>query len=294
MAAITPAGVVPPPLPRRAAARIARPTAEGGSRPATPATPSEATGTTAELKPEGEKKETSTQDGGLPKVVFDETAASTGEAKVVDETVKSEVSGGEKLTLLAEAGVTDEKLPEATADTSTPEDVFVDAETTLDSEDAGKEAGQAKDKGLATEVVPPDVVESVPAPDGDETKDKTEVASDGKELDPRSEVDDKINLVDELEKDKIADTEENKGVELPDGKEGKLSDGKETTLVDEKTIKTDDEEKSESHSTEDKKTKSDDDGEAYIGDATWEERTWKEVVRLKEEMFWARIGGLKN
>ncbi|KAF8887580.1 hypothetical protein BD779DRAFT_1672710 [Infundibulicybe gibba] len=28
----------------------------------------------------------------------------------------------------------------------------------------------------------------------------------------------------------------------------------------------------------------------YVGDAAWEERTWKEVVRLKEEMFWARVG----
>lgn len=34
------------------------------------------------------------------------------------------------------------------------------------------------------------------------------------------------------------------------------------------------------------------DGEGYVGDATWEDRTWREVVRLKEEMFWARIGGV--
>ena len=33
--------------------------------------------------------------------------------------------------------------------------------------------------------------------------------------------------------------------------------------------------------------------EAYVGDATWEERTWKELVRLREDMFWARIGGLR-
>ncbi|TFK46817.1 hypothetical protein OE88DRAFT_1739156 [Heliocybe sulcata] len=31
----------------------------------------------------------------------------------------------------------------------------------------------------------------------------------------------------------------------------------------------------------------------FIGDATWEERTWKEIVRLKEDMFWARIGCLR-
>jgi hypothetical protein len=33
------------------------------------------------------------------------------------------------------------------------------------------------------------------------------------------------------------------------------------------------------------------DTEVYVGDATWEERTWKELVRLKEDMFLARIGG---
>lgn len=29
----------------------------------------------------------------------------------------------------------------------------------------------------------------------------------------------------------------------------------------------------------------------YVSDATWEERTWKEVVKLREDMFWARLGG---
>jgi len=33
--------------------------------------------------------------------------------------------------------------------------------------------------------------------------------------------------------------------------------------------------------------------EVYVGDTTWEERTWKELVKLKEDMFWARIGGLR-
>ncbi|KAJ7449120.1 proline-rich protein [Mycena galericulata] len=33
--------------------------------------------------------------------------------------------------------------------------------------------------------------------------------------------------------------------------------------------------------------------EAYVGDVTWEERTWKELVRLREDMFWARIGGIR-
>lgn len=33
--------------------------------------------------------------------------------------------------------------------------------------------------------------------------------------------------------------------------------------------------------------------EIYVGDATWEERAWKELIKLKEDMFWARVGGLR-
>jgi hypothetical protein len=33
---------------------------------------------------------------------------------------------------------------------------------------------------------------------------------------------------------------------------------------------------------------------AYVGDATWEEKTWKEIVRLREDMFWARMGGIRE
>ncbi|KAG6377585.1 hypothetical protein JVT61DRAFT_15403 [Boletus reticuloceps] len=33
--------------------------------------------------------------------------------------------------------------------------------------------------------------------------------------------------------------------------------------------------------------------DGFASDATWEERTWKELVRLKEDMFWARIGGIR-
>ncbi|KAI9065319.1 hypothetical protein FKP32DRAFT_1648068 [Trametes sanguinea] len=37
-----------------------------------------------------------------------------------------------------------------------------------------------------------------------------------------------------------------------------------------------------------------DDQARYVGDATWEERTYKELVRLREEMFWARIGAVSH
>jgi hypothetical protein len=44
---------------------------------------------------------------------------------------------------------------------------------------------------------------------------------------------------------------------------------------------------------EEEKKEEEETSEVYIGDVTWEERTWKEVVRLREDMFWARIGGLR-
>ncbi|KAI0356015.1 hypothetical protein OH77DRAFT_1424314 [Trametes cingulata] len=44
---------------------------------------------------------------------------------------------------------------------------------------------------------------------------------------------------------------------------------------------------------EDEAPEKDDQGQC-VGDATWEERTYKELVRLREEMFWARIGAISH
>ncbi|KAF9567115.1 hypothetical protein CPC08DRAFT_746974 [Agrocybe pediades] len=43
-----------------------------------------------------------------------------------------------------------------------------------------------------------------------------------------------------------------------------------------------------------KKEQDEKDRARFVGDSTWEERTWKEVVRLREDMFWARIGGIRD
>jgi LmbE family N-acetylglucosaminyl deacetylase len=32
----------------------------------------------------------------------------------------------------------------------------------------------------------------------------------------------------------------------------------------------------------------------YVGDGSWEEKTWKELVRLREDMFWARLGRFRG
>ncbi|KAJ7634542.1 proline-rich protein [Roridomyces roridus] len=55
-----------------------------------------------------------------------------------------------------------------------------------------------------------------------------------------------------------------------------------------KEVPSDNEEK-----VEEKKAEDEEGHEAYVGEVTWEERTWKELVRLREEMFWARIGALR-
>ncbi|KAI0701347.1 hypothetical protein BC835DRAFT_1264923 [Cytidiella melzeri] len=31
----------------------------------------------------------------------------------------------------------------------------------------------------------------------------------------------------------------------------------------------------------------------YVGTDTWEERTWRELMKLREDMFWARVGGVR-
>ncbi|KAG2033710.1 hypothetical protein BDR03DRAFT_1014103 [Suillus americanus] len=35
------------------------------------------------------------------------------------------------------------------------------------------------------------------------------------------------------------------------------------------------------------------DEEGYAGDAAWEDPTWKGIVHLKEDMFWACVGGVR-
>ncbi|KAF8574405.1 hypothetical protein K439DRAFT_855389 [Ramaria rubella] len=37
----------------------------------------------------------------------------------------------------------------------------------------------------------------------------------------------------------------------------------------------------------------DEEQEVFIGDTTWEERTWKALVRLREDMFYARLGSVR-
>ncbi|KAG8894303.1 hypothetical protein FRB99_001361 [Tulasnella sp. 403] len=43
-------------------------------------------------------------------------------------------------------------------------------------------------------------------------------------------------------------------------------------------------------SADERAVEPEDEGGIYVGDRTWEERAWRELTKLKAEMFWARIG----
>ena len=32
----------------------------------------------------------------------------------------------------------------------------------------------------------------------------------------------------------------------------------------------------------------------YVGYSSWEEKAWRELMRLREDMFWARVGGIRD
>ncbi|KAJ8518832.1 hypothetical protein ONZ45_g4158 [Pleurotus djamor] len=52
----------------------------------------------------------------------------------------------------------------------------------------------------------------------------------------------------------------------------------------------------EARSSEDSDKLDSDEGHdkaGFVGDSSWEERAWREIVRLREDMFWARIGALR-
>jgi len=65
-----------------------------------------------------------------------------------------------------------------------------------------------------------------------------------------------------------------------------------TTKADEKTGMVEDEEKIDSKAQA-LETEETDKGQ-YVGDGSWDEKTWKELVRLREDMFWARVGGFRR
>jgi len=74
------------------------------------------------------------------------------------------------------------------------------------------------------------------------------------------------------------------------------SNGTEAASDEEKAQPEDDNVTAEEKAEEERRRKEQEekDRARFVGDSTWEEKTWKEVVRLREDMFWARIGGIRD
>ncbi|KAG5646746.1 hypothetical protein DXG03_002428 [Asterophora parasitica] len=288
-AAIATGSPVPPPLPRRAAARASRVIADGAvSRPATPqasepiaeskeedftAAKVEPTETKADVEAEvatspvdesnGASEQASEEGpaltpGGDPAPPADTpVAVDESAAKVASEDVSSssEASPGSEGEVSAEASTVTEPTAKEGVN---GEEAVVDAPAVKNEPEAKKVADGADSSpegvnaGTASpeEVAPPPYGEEKQALAEPEKEKKDEEAKDGEETEPAaSEV-----------------------------------ESEETSAVVARDTKSDDQ----------SEKKAEDDKEAYIGDTTWEERTWKEIVRLKEEMFWARIGGVRQ
>ncbi|KAG6812218.1 hypothetical protein H0H92_003839 [Tricholoma furcatifolium] len=311
----------PPPLPRRAAARAPR-ASPGSDSDNASSTPSQ-TSAAVESKPEGaeqpkdgsESEQPSSSSSSSPAVAPspDTSAAAAAAAEGKGSESGKEDEKDEKLAVVEESN--------ANVISSVEEDVFVDAPESVDDKDSG-----------VKEVVDADKAEAEVAKGDDETE-KVEEKAEEKAVEEAKKVDEKVEEksekseeIVEVEKveEKSEKTEEKVEVEKSEGEkaEEKTEESAETDKSETKSeaasattervavednkepepateelspvAKAQTAEKKEGEVDEKGKSGNDDPESIYIGDATWEERTWKEITRLKEDMFWARIGGSRQ
>ncbi|EAU89437.1 hypothetical protein CC1G_07663 [Coprinopsis cinerea okayama7 len=318
----TPTGTAgpPPPIPRRAAARRPVP-APPPSRPVTPQQAGGEAKAQEDAKKDvvvdgGEKKDGET-DGEKPKVDeeakedSEATAVVEGEAKEKESIDSGDASALPSTTTLADKDEESKKDAESTlpdpavpASDSTPavqleepeakltgtpasegdSDVFVDAlSSTTTKETLAVPSGSEQDGGGSSE----------PSVSVEEESAASEAKADGAvgSGSPTSE--------DKKSDEEVPEAASATGDATPEAKEKEKDDNAPPQLVEEqpKDLPPPPVEEPESKTVspaEDKEDADPNDKEVYIGEATWEERTWKELVRLREDMFWARIGGLRG
>ncbi|KAL0960178.1 hypothetical protein HGRIS_011812 [Hohenbuehelia grisea] len=250
-------GGAPPPLPRRAAARVRGVGDAGGSRPGTPApapTSVQVTDEAAHAASTSDTPAVATTSGApdapaapvpgapAPEHASTEETAAQAEVPVPASDAPSPANGPELKAPLDE--VSSEKADGA----SSSDDVLT----------PGLETG---DKGTSSVDVSSTTVPEVG------TQASQSETLDGKDestgiVEDKSKVEDKASI-DGLANGHVAGASEHE----PDVKSGDTA--------------------------EEPPVKEDESGAPYVGDATWEERTWKEIVRLREDMFWARIGAFR-
>lgn len=245
------AGSTPPPLPRRAAARRAVPPPPGASGEV-----GSRPGTP--LKKVAEKVEPK-EEGGEGKV----------EVKEVVE--KMEEKSEEK-----------ENVPEADKAKSQSEQKAADSES--DDEFVDAIAGVASPQNVTT---PAAEITLRPAAEAPNVVVVTDLSPALKPVEEANEKRDSIDTVTEVSRPAGKD-EKVVNAAAPDLSPEDLEPSLATTALGGL-------EKHEDKASDDSDISAQEDGrdakEVYVGEATWEERTWKEIVRLKEDMFWARVGG---
>ncbi|ESK90242.1 hypothetical protein Moror_7696 [Moniliophthora roreri MCA 2997] len=252
-----PTGAVPPPLPRRALARGPRPMGPAKSRISTTPTTAEDAEKKALIGVEEGKQTTIDLSQPEQATPVSESEPEEKTELSLEEAKPEQAPEPEQATAVPEGEHTKDV---ASVEVTTPEKTDP-VESSMQIQTVESPAKEAADNVVAeaarVESPPPNTLPSSSGDDQIESKETTDADPMAKQNDEQQEAtgDERAGAEEGTEKVKAADGNEGAG-------KG-----------------TDDSEK---------------DNERYLGDATWEERTWKEVVRLKEVMFWARIGGLRE
>ncbi|KDR80254.1 hypothetical protein GALMADRAFT_242589 [Galerina marginata CBS 339.88] len=263
-------GVVPPPIPRRAAARARGGPGGLGSRPVTPANAD----APAAAGVEAETPATAVAEDKPPmKAEAAETTATANgnndSEPAKDEVVTAAFDKADAAEPDTNKTETSESAPEKQQETVLPDrslqpspgsEVFVDAPTTAPQDSTG----------------------------ADETKAETEEKQENMEA-KNAVVDTEVGLglpgqavaEDETAKPAVNGHVAEGGVHV----NGVVEDVPSEALPDEEGKRMKEQEDREKEKEKDKA--------GFVSDATWEERTWKELVRLREDMFWARVGGFR-
>lgn len=257
-------GATPPPIPRRAAART-RPV-PGGSRPATPTNAKVTPVTAAAAAPTSPERARS-----KPEDAKEVADAVDGAPAETDRTPAAEAVDGEKAASEGgDSGDADSPPPDQSMSSS---DVFVDALTPAQSEE---------------DVVAPADPEPISEADGPVEE----------KLEENEEQDDKATIVDAPvgAQPVLAEVEAEKDLSDVSGAGSTILSQQitEEPLIvngaDEKDPTEAESEQEENEKNEEKEKNR----PGYVGDGTWEEKTWKELVRLREDMFWARVGRVRD
>ncbi|KAF8955353.1 hypothetical protein BDZ97DRAFT_1926934 [Flammula alnicola] len=268
------AGGAPPPIPRRAAAR-ARAT-PGGTRPSTPANTDPAPAPAAESEP-AEDKGKSAEDENKS----EEEAKVNGQVednKVEAEPSSSASNEGQKEDSTAENKV-EVVRPDRSTQPSPTSDLFVDAPTPGD--EVKEFVAPVQDPSKVEEKMD----ETHHDNDGDEEDKATVIEAPVDEKSASAETIEQVAVAGNVKEDSTTPIVTDELTEEPvhvNGAEERVS-GEAERAQEEKL----EEEKKQREKEEKYKT-------GYVGDATWDEKTWKELVRLREDMFWARVGGFKD